>query len=243
MIKKEKILLIDDEEDFCFFVKNNLELTGRYEVVDCFGIKDFAQKGFTTEAAVFRFLDKENPDLIILDLNMPGMSGFEICRSIKKKERFTSVPIIILSAKGAEPDKVSGLDMGADDYIVKPFSISELNDRIRAVMRRFKPFQEEDKIKVGDQIEIDMKKYQVLVNGKEVKLTHAEFTILEFLCSRKGQVLTRDRILDYLWGDGGKSVIGRTVDVHIRHLRKKLGKIGKFIHNVRGLGYKFEEKE
>ena len=241
-MEKKKILIIDDEVDFCFFLKNNLELTGDYEVNDCFGIKEFSKKGFTETSVLFKCLDKIKPDLIILDLNMPGLSGFEICRNLKKREKFSGVPVIILSAKRAEPDKVSGLDMGADDYIIKPFSVSELNARIRAVLRRLSPQEQEGKIKIADdRIIIDLQKYQVTVDGKEVKLTQAEFTILKFLSLRKGQALTRDRILDYLWGDGGKGVIGRTIDVHIRHLREKLGKLGNLIKNVRGIGYKLQE--
>ncbi len=197
-------------------------------------------KGLHDGKALFSYLEKERPDLIILDLVLPGMNGFEICQTLKGKERFSGIPIIILSGKTEEDDKVSGLDLGADDYMIKPFSLNELKSRITAVLRRGGPEEVEEKISVGDILEIDLKKYQVRVKGELVDLTPTEFKILELLSSRRGQVFKRDRILDYLWGEE-KVVIERTIDVHIRHLREKLGDAGDFIKNVRGIGYKLEE--
>lgn len=222
------IVVIDDDPGIVDTISEYFERPG------------FRVKGFSDTKGLFKFLDKEKPDLIILDLILPGINGFEICKSLKEKDRFSSIPIIMLSAKSEEPDKISGLDLGADDYMVKPFSLKELDARIKAVLRRQGPEAEDKRISVGDEVVIDLKRYQVTVGGKKIELTPAEFKILELLSSRKAQVFTRDRILDYLWGEE-KIVIERTIDVHIRHLRAKLGKAGKFIKNVRGIGYKLEE--
>jgi DNA-binding response OmpR family regulator len=173
---------------------------------------------------------------------MSGMNGFEICKSLKSKERFSSIPIIIVSGKTDKTDKISSLDMGADDYVTKPFSIDELDARIRAVLRRSEPEGEEKKMSVGGIIEIDLMRHKVTVKGEKVELTVAEFTILQLLASQKNRVFTRNEILDYLWG-GDKPVIERTIDVHITHLKGKLGKAGKFIKNIRGVGYEIDEED
>ena len=202
--------------------------------------RGFKVKGFPDAEIFFNFLNKEKPDLIILDLKLPGMHGFEVCRILREKERFSSIPIIILSANREEPDKVSGLEMGADDYLVKPFSLNELTSRINAVLRRG-PVVQEKKIDIGDRLSIDLREHEVMVDGERVELTPAEFKILEFLAARKGHVFTRERILDYLWGDE-KIVVQRTIDVHIRHLREKLHEAGKYIKNIRSVGYKLEDE-
>ena len=222
------IAVVDDDPDTVEITTLNLKEEG------------FRVKGFLDAEGLFKFLDKEKPDLIILDLMLPDMNGFEVCKRLKEKEKLSSIPIIMLTGKDWETDKVSGLDMGADDYVVKPCSFGELKARIRAVLRRHGIEDEEKKIDVGGMIVIDPQRYEVTVKGKAVELTHAEFKILEFLSLKKGRVFTRDRILQYLWGEE-KLVLERTIDVHIRHLREKLGKAGKFIKNVRGAGYKIEE--
>jgi len=210
------------------------------EICDYLNVRGYRAEGFSGVESLFEFLKREKPDLIILDLMLPGMSGYDICRILKGKEKFAAIPIIMLSGKSEEPDKVSGLDMGADDYIVKPFSFKELDARIRAVLRRQEPRGEEKKISIGGLMEIDLQSYEVTLEGKKVELTPAEFKILELLSSQKNRVFTRERILDYLWKKE-KIVVERTIDVHIRHLREKLGEVGKFIKNVRGVGYKLEE--
>lgn len=202
--------------------------------------KGFSVRGFSDAESLFAFLNKEKPDLIVLDLKLPGEHGFEACKRLKNEEKFKNIPIIILSANSDEPDKIFGLDIGADDYVVKPFSLNELHSRINAVLRRGGIEKPGKIIKLADMVEIDLEKYEVMVFGQKVDLTLTEFKILEQLASRKGQVFSRDRILDNLWGTE-KIVIERTIDVHIRHLRGKLGKAGEFIKNVRGLGYKVEE--
>lgn len=223
------IVIVDDDPDIVESISSSIRSEG-YRV-----------KGFSCAEDLFKFLDNEKPDLILLDVMLPGINGFDVCKSLKKKERFSSIPIIMLSGRDAEKDKVSGLDAGSDDYIAKPCSINEIKARIRAVLRRPGSKNEYKKIHIGDMIIMDLQKYEITVESKKVLLTPTEFRILECLSSRKGLVFSRKRILEFLWGEE-KIVIDRTIDVHIRHLRKKLGKAEKFIKNVRGLGYKLEEE-
>jgi two-component system phosphate regulon response regulator PhoB/two-component system alkaline phosphatase synthesis response regulator PhoP len=222
------IAIVDDDLDVVNTISGRLEREG------------FRTKGIPDAERLFEFLNKGKPDLILLDLMLPGMDGFEACGKIKADERYSSIPIIILSGKKEVPDKISGLDMGADDYMVKPFSMDELIARIRVILRRQPQEGREAKITVGSTVAMDLKRHEVLVDGVKVELTPAEFKILEFLASRKGQVFSRERILDYMWGEE-KIVIERTIDVHIKHLRGKLGKAGALIKNIRGIGYKLEE--
>ncbi|MBD3295933.1 MAG: response regulator, partial [Candidatus Omnitrophica bacterium] len=196
---------------------------------------EFRVEGYSSGDELLKALEEEIPDLVILDLKLPGMDGFQICERLKADERLAHVPVIMLSGMAGEEEKVSGLDMGADDYVVKPFSPEELRSRIKAVLRRTSG-QDVSKVKDIDGIlSIDMLKYEVRANGEPVDLTRTEFKILDLLVSRRGQVFSRERILDHLWGEE-KVVIERTVDVHIRHLREKLGQAGDLIENVRGVG-------
>jgi len=221
------IAIVDDDPDVVKLMSIGLKSEG------------FKVKGFSCAEDLFGLLDKEKPDLILLDVTLPGINGFEVCRNLKKKEKFSSIPIIMLSGRGGEADKVSGLDVGSDDYVVKPCSINELKARVRAVLRRH-GVESEKKVYIGNMVVMDLQKHEVIVKGKKVELTPVEFRILECLSSRKENVFTRRRILEFLWGEE-KVVIERTIDVHIRHLREKLGEAGKFIKNVRGIGYKIEE--
>jgi two-component system phosphate regulon response regulator PhoB/two-component system alkaline phosphatase synthesis response regulator PhoP len=227
-IKKQTILCVDDD-------KKNLEL-----LEACLSLKGYNLKFSESGADALAQITKEPPDLILLDVMMPGTSGLKICKELKASERFSSIPIIILSAKTEESDKVSGLDIGADDYIVKPFSEPELDSRIRAVLRRTKGEPAEEQIRVGDTLGMDLQKYEVTALGKKIPLTALEFTLLRLLASRKGQVFSRARILDYIWGSA-VGVTERTVDVHVSHLREKLGESGKLIKNIRGVGYKIDD--
>lgn len=222
------IAIVDDDPDVIKSISPSLKSEG------------FRVKGFSCAEDLFVFLDKEKPDLILLDIMLPGANGFEVCKNLKSKEKFSSIPIIMLSGKDKEIDKVSGLDAGSDDYISKPSSISEIKARIRAVLRRYGSGEKDKKVYIGDMVIMDLDRHEVTVEGKKVKLTPVEFRILECLSSRKENVFTRRRILEFLWGEE-KVVIERTIDVHIRHLRKKLGKAEKFIKNIRGIGYKLEE--
>lgn len=228
---KKKILTIEDEAEVAKMTKRLLEATGKYEV-------HIETDGEGAVSAV----RKIKPDLILLDLMMSGVSGFEICKSLKAKERLSSIPVIIVSGKTDKTDKISSLDMGADDYITKPFSIDELDARIRAVLRRSEPEGEAKKMSVAGIIGIDLMRHVVAVNGAKVSLTTAEFMILQLLVSRKTRVFTRSEILSYLWGED-KGVTDRTIDVHVVHLRHKLGKAGRFIKNIQGVGYKIDEED
>jgi len=165
--------------------------------------------------------------------------GLDICKRLKKEERYSGIPIIILTAKAEETDRIIGLELGADDYVIKPFSPKELVARVKAVLRRGEGKEDTKKIVVGDFLEMDLQKYTVKINDKNIILTTTEFKMLTQLASRIGWVFTRDNILDNLWGNE-KYVLDRTVDVHIRHLREKLGDYKAIIKNVRGVGYKLE---
>ena len=224
---KELIAILDDEPDILDLVSLHLKKAG------------FRIEGFLDAESFFQFMDSKIPDLIILDLMLPDADGFEICKYLKKKDEFTSIPIVMLTAKGEEMDKVLGLELGADDYVTKPFSPKELVARVKAVLRRRPQVEETKKIEIGDELRILPDKYEVWAKGEKIDLTSTEFKILLLLASKKGWVFTRDQILDYLWGKE-KAVVDRTVDVHIKHLREKLGKAARFIKNIRGVGYKLE---
>jgi len=230
----KKILIIEDELNIYELIKFNLETHG-FEVD---GVQDGA-------LAIEKILDVL-PDLIILDLMLPGKDGISICREIRANSIISYIPIIMLTAKSEEFDKVLGLEIGADDYITKPFGVKELCARVKAVLRRTEILlsKEDETIVVGD-LHIEPKAFEVYQNGEKLALTLKEYELLVFLAKHRGQVLTRDQLLDQIWGFDyyGET---RTVDVHIRYLRKKIeeqtedGK--KYIETVRGVGYRFIEK-
>jgi len=221
------IAIVDDEPDILELVSFHLKKNG------------FDVRGFADANGLYTFIKSYRPDLVILDLMLPDADGIDICKYMKKKEHLASIPIIILSAKGEEADKILGLELGADDYVTKPFSPRELVARVKAVLRRQESRPDEDKIEIESILTIDPHKFEARVKGKKVALTSTEFRILKMLCERKGWVFTRDQILYNLWGHE-KAVVDRTVDVHIKHLREKLGAAGKLIQNVRGVGYKLD---
>ena len=225
---KRTIAIIDDEPDIVELVSLHLQKAG------------FNTKGFLNTEDFFDFVGNNIPDLILLDLMLPDADGFEICKYLRKKDEFASVPIIMLTAKVEETDKVLGLELGADDYVTKPFSPKELVARVKAVLRRQHKEEVLNKIVVGDLLTIFPEKHEAFAEGNKIDLTSTEFKILTLLASKKGWVFTRDQILDYLWGQE-KAVLDRTVDVHINHLREKLGKAAGLIKNIRGVGYKLEE--
>jgi two-component system phosphate regulon response regulator PhoB/two-component system alkaline phosphatase synthesis response regulator PhoP len=225
---KKTVAIIDDEPDIVELVSLHLTRAG------------FESKGFLNAEDFFDFIGKNIPDLILLDLMLPDADGFEVCKYLRKKDEFASIPIIMLTAKGEETDKVLGLELGADDYVTKPFSPKELVARVKAVLRRQDKEEVLNKISIGDLLTIFPEKHETYVEGMKIDLTSTEFKILTLLTSKKGWVFTRDQILDYLWGQE-KAVLDRTVDVHIKHLREKIGKAGRLIKNVRGVGYKLEE--
>jgi len=234
------IAIVDDEEDILDLVSVNLNKAG-YRV-----------KTFSDSKSFFRFMENPagfpmgkpagKPGLIILDVMLPGVDGYEICKQLKNNNKSASIPVIMLTAKSEEFDKVLGLELGADDYITKPFSPRELMARVKAVLRRntVKEGKEDSKnINFGDILVVNLEKYEVIVKGKKIDLTTTEFKILEILASRRGYVFSRDKLLDNLWGQE-KAVLDRTIDVHIKNIREKLGLAGKMIKNIRGVGYKLE---
>ncbi|MGI9554264.1 MAG: response regulator [Thermodesulfobacteriota bacterium] len=226
----EKIIaIVDDEKDILNLVCHHLKREG-YKTKEFRNGKDFLM-----------YLESVTPDLTLLDIMLPGIDGLELCRMLKGKNSTASIPIIMLTAKGTEADVVVGLELGADDYIVKPFSPRELVARVKTVLRRTNIKElDDDVIKLGD-IAINTQRYEVHINNKRVELTTTEFKILESLANGKGRVFTRDQLLKQkrLWGDE-KLVYDRTIDVHIKNLRDKLGKSGKMIKTVRSIGYKLE---
>jgi len=224
----ELIAIIDDEPDILELVSLHLTKAG------------FSVKEFTDADSFNAFIQTNTPDLIVLDLMLPDTDGLELCKTLKKKDAFAAIPVIMLTAKGEETDKILGLELGADDYVTKPFSPKELVARVKAVLRRHARKVESKKIELAGRVIIDLEKFEVTIKGKKVDLTTTEFRVLQLLASRKGYVFTRDNILNYLWGDE-KAVVDRTVDVHIRHLREKLGSAASLIKNIRGIGYKLEE--
>jgi two-component system alkaline phosphatase synthesis response regulator PhoP len=230
-MSKEKILIIEDEEHIQELLTFNLNKE-QYIVIN-----------LLDGTNALEIIAKEKPDLIILDLMLPGKDGIEICKEIRQNQELNYLPIIMLTAKSEEIDKVLGLEIGADDYITKPFSIKELIARIRANLRRTtinNNTENDIVIKVGD-ILIDKRGYEVFKNDKKINLTLKEFELLYLLATNRGKVLTRDYLLDKIWGyeyfEGT-----RTVDVHIRHLRKKLEEETTcLIDTIRGVGYRIIE--
>jgi len=223
----ELVAVIDDEKDITGLVALHLEKS------------NFKVRELHDAESLFTFLKERIPDLLILDLMLPVADGLEICKNLKRDEKYSSIPIIILTAKAEETDRILGLELGADDYVVKPFSPKELVARVKAVLRRQNRSQEPKRIRIGDFLEMDLQKYTVALEGRNISLTTTEFRILYLLASNMGWVFTRDAILQHLWGNE-KYVLDRTVDVHIRHLRAKLAAHGSIIKNVRGVGYKLE---
>jgi len=222
------IAIIDDEEDILELVAINLRKSG------------FEPKVFADGAKFFKFIAKQKPELIILDVMLPDMDGFEICRNLKKDSRYDLIPIIMLTAKADETDKILGLEFGADDYVTKPFSPKELVARVKAVLRRNERKIVSKEVLIGEILKLDFECFKAFVDGRSIELTTTEFKLLELFASKIGFVFSRDKILDHLWGEE-KAVLDRTVDVHIKNLREKLGKAGKLIKNIRGVGYKLEE--
>jgi len=231
---KKKILVVEDDRDISELITYNLEREG-YEIACLY---DGNQ--------VVDFVRKRKPEVIILDLMLPEVDGIEICRTLKSDADTKHVPIVMLTAKSEEADVVVGLQMGADDYIAKPFSPKVLVARIKAITRRMVDNQlssaSADNLRSFGDFKIDLLKHKISYKGREVKLTSIEFDIVEFLSRSPGRVWSREQILDNVWKEG-KFIIDRAVDVHVRGLRKKLGVAEDYIETVRGVGYRFKDIE
>lgn len=201
----------------------------------------FEAKGFNDGVSVLEALKTEKPDLIILDIMMPGKDGIEVLNEIRNNPETRKIPVIMATAKGTEMDKIQGLDMGADDYLVKPFGVMEMVSRIKAVLRRYEPDEKEDLL-VNGEVTLNDREHLVTVNGERKVLTFKEFEILKLFMSNPGIVFSRDKLLAHVWGVDylGES---RTVDMHIKTLRQKLGEAGTKIETVIGVGYKMEGKK
>jgi two-component system phosphate regulon response regulator PhoB len=223
------ILIIEDEKDILDLVEYHLKQSG-------FPVTPVADGSMAIEQ-----IRKKRPSLIILDLMLPDMDGKDVCRALKSNPLTQSIPILMLTAKAEETDRIVGFELGADDYVTKPFSPRELVLRVKTILQRKASIQESEKIIQIGELLIDVEKHLVSVNKKPLPLTHTEFKLLYELASRKGRVYTREHLLDRVWGYSYEGY-ARTVDTHIRRLREKLGPMGESIETIRGVGYRFREE-
>jgi len=230
------ILIVEDEEDLAKTLAYNLKREGYLPKI-----------AYTGESALERVSESPIPDMVLLDLMLPDMSGLEICRKLRQSEETRGLPIVMLTAKGEEIDRVVGFEVGADDYVVKPFSVRELMLRIKALFRRTESLQAKDKdepqetlVEFGT-LRLDIPGYRVWQNEEEIKLTVLEFNLLKTLLARKGRVQSRETLLNDVWGIKA-DITTRTVDTHVKRLREKLGSAGSYIETLRGLGYRFTEE-
>ena len=229
---REKVVAIEDEADILEVIRYNLAREG-YRVVTS---KD-GEEGLAT-------VGREEPDIVLLDLMLPGLDGIEVCRRLKQSPKTMSIPIIMVTAKGEETDIVLGLGVGADDYVVKPFSPREMLARVKAVLRRG-PLKEDrqagERMVYGDVV-IDSGRYEVVAGGTSVVMTATEMKLLHYLASHPGRVFTRDQLLDRVIGADAE-IIDRNIDVHIRAFRRKIGERHDLIETIRGVGYRFRDTE
>lgn len=227
----KKILVVDDEKDIVEMLKYNLEKEG-YTVFTALNGKRAIEQA-----------QENKPNLILLDIMMPEMDGWEVCKQLMKDEKTSTIPVIFLTAKGSEVDEVVGLELGADDYIVKPISIRKLIARIKTALRRKEKLETPGEtipevLKIGA-LEINIPNYTVKIGKEELLLPKKEFETLVFLASHRGRVISREVLLNAVWGEN-VVVVDRTVDVHIRKIREKLDKYGDYIETVKGVGYRFK---
>jgi DNA-binding response OmpR family regulator len=227
-----RVLVVEDEQDIAGLIRHTLERTGD-AVVETVGRGDEA----------LRIIAADAPDLVILDLNLPVLSGDDICRLLRQRSETADIPVIMLTARTSESDRVAGLDLGADDYVTKPFSLRELAARVRAVLRRRARAGEEaarPAIYRGRHLIADFDAVDIAVDGGAIRLTKREFELLRFLVENRNRVLSRERLLERVWGYN-QFIETRSVDVHVGRLRAKLGPAGEQIETVIGLGYRFAE--
>ena len=220
------ILVVEDERDLLRVLTYNLKQAG-FDVV-----------GAVDGETALRAMREERFDLVLLDLMLPDMPGTEVCRRLKANPQTATIPVVMVTAKGEEVDRIVGFELGADDYVVKPFSVRELILRVRAILRRAEgPSETEDRFTFG-RLEVDRAGHRAWVDGQEVAFTALELRLLTMLHDRRGRVLTRDLLLDEVWGSHA-DVTARNVDTHVKRVREKLGPAGEYIETVRGVGYRF----
>ena len=225
----KKILVVEDDQDLVGLLKYNLEQEG-FRV-------NYATDGSVAIPSIRKYL----PDLLILDLMLPGMDGLEVCRQIRQSNKHMALPVLMLTARGEEADRVVGLELGADDYVTKPFSLRELIARVRALLRRRETFNLQTRALQRRDLFIDPQSHLVRIASRAIDLTALEFRLLYFLASNPGTVFSRDRLLDLVWGNE-RNVTPRSVDVYVRRLREKLethGEIPIYVQTVHGVGYRF----
>jgi two-component system, OmpR family, alkaline phosphatase synthesis response regulator PhoP len=229
MSQKKRILLIEDEEDIAALIKLQGEISGYKIYVEVDGINGY------------RTIEREKPDLVILDIMLPGQNGLDVCRKMKNNPELKNIPVVILSAKGEELDLILGLELGADDYVTKPFSPKVLFSRIKAVLRRGRDVEKSPKNLSFSDCILEVDRYLLRKGQNLIPLTLSEFGILKRLLANRGKVLTRNQLLDDVNNDDA-FIVDRNIDVHIASLRKKLGPKFALIETVRGIGYRFKEK-
>ena len=227
MTPRHRVLIVEDEQDIAGLIKHALERGGDAEA-EIVGSGD----------AALRVATERIPDLIILDLNLPVLSGIDVCRILRSRDEVRRVPIIMLTARTSEDERVAGFEHGADDYVTKPFSLRELSARVRAMLRRRAGDEPLTLTYRGAHLLADFDAVSVLVDGSQIRLTRREFDLLHFLVQNKNRVVSRDRLLERVWGYE-RIVETRSVDVHVGRLRSKLGSAGRQIETVVGLGYRF----
>lgn len=224
----KKILIVEDERDVVKLLRYNLEKEG------------FRVSAVTDGSLALAEMRREEADLVILDLMLPGMDGLEICRQLRRHDKYSSVPILMLTARSEEADRVVGLELGADDYVTKPFSMRELIARVRALLRRHEPAPQRSSVLRGD-LHIDPSAHTVSISGRHVELSALEFRLLHYLAAHPGMVFSRDHLLDRVWGND-RSVTPRSVDVYIRRVREKIEQQPQhpsYVQTVHGVGYRF----
>ena len=228
MGQKKRILLIEDEEDIAALIKLHAEINGYNLHVEVDGVNGY------------RAIEREKPELVLLDIMLPGQNGFDVCRKMKSNPDLRGIPVIIITAKDEELEVILGLELGADDFVSKPFSPKVLFSRIKAVLRRGKDPDASDKVVQFGDYSLDTEKYLLKKDGSQITITLSEFGIIKRLISNRGKVLTRNQLLDDIHNDDA-FIVDRNIDVHIAALRKKLGPNFDWIETVRGVGYRFKD--
>lgn len=229
-MQKPRIILVEDEEDIAALIKLQAEISGYKLHVEVDGLNGL------------RAIEREKPDLVILDIMLPGQSGLDVCRKVKTNPELKDIPVIIISAKSEELDVVLGLELGADDYVTKPFSPKILFSRVRAVLRRGTEPEKAPKSLTFGPFTLEVDRYQVRKNDKYIPVTLSEFGIIRRLASNRGKVMTRNQLLDDIQNSDA-FIVDRNIDVHIASIRKKLGPNFDYIETVRGVGYRFKEDD